>query len=73
MGYHILKVFCDLFDIDQIDKSIKYDVKYKDKKYEVVMNAEVSEEELLEDEYLKLIGLSHIERVGEKMVFQTIL
>ncbi len=62
-----------MFDIDQIDKSIKYDVKYKDKKYEVVMNAEVSEEELLEDEYLKLIGLSHIERVGEKMVFQTIL
>ncbi len=65
-GISYFEGFCDLFDIDQIDKSIKYDVKYKDKKYEVVMNAEVSEEELLEDEYLKLIGLSHIERVGEK-------
>lgn len=65
-GLSYFEGFCDLFDIDQIDKSIKYDVKYKDKKYEVVMNAEVSEEELLEDEYLKLIGLSHIERIGEK-------
>lgn len=63
-GLSYFEGFCDLFDIDQIDKSIKYDVKYKDKKYEVVINAEVSEEELLEDEYLKIIGYTHFQRIA---------
>ena len=63
-GLSYFEGFCDLFDIDQMDKLIKYDVKYKDKKYEVVINAEVSEEELLEDEYLKIIGYTHFQRIA---------
>ena len=65
-GISYYEGFYDLFDIDEDDKYIKYNVGYKNEEHEIIMNAEILEDELLEVEYMKLQGISYAHRRHEQ-------
>ena len=57
-GISYYEGFCDLFDINEEEMYIKYGVEYENEKHEIIISGEVSEDELLSTEYMKLQGFS---------------
>lgn len=57
-GLSYYEGFCDLFDINEEEMYIKYGVEYENEKHEIIISGEVSEDELLSTEYMKLQGFS---------------